>query len=322
MKVFLKIVLGFGFGGVLLWLALSNVDLDQARSIVARGNLFYMLFAVATYWIAMALRVVRWRMLLSHVGALTFNQVGRVLIVGYAVNNVLPARLGEFFRADYLNRRCNVPRSVALGSIVIERLLDTTCVLVLLTIGLVGLGSLHGNGALLWAAVAACALVVAGFAVVYALIFWHVHLPLDRFPWLQNRIGGFVQGLMAVRAATLVKALLLSTLIWWCDLGATYLIMRGFGVETSAAGMCLTMGSAALSTLLPSAPGFLGSLQFAFVLAFSALGLAPILGVLSATAVQLLLLGSVTLVGLASLALTSFHGMVSGQLAKHGERPY
>jgi uncharacterized membrane protein YbhN (UPF0104 family) len=321
-KVLAKIVLGFGFGAVLLWFALSGADLEQARSIIARGNLTYMLVAVAIYWVAMTVRVVRWRVLLSSVSALTFNQVGRVLIVGYAVNNVLPARLGEFFRADYLNRRCNVSRSAALGSIVIERLLDTMCVLVLLGTGLVALGSLRGNGALLWAAIAGCALVVAGFATVYALIFWHVRLPLGRFPWLQNRVGGFVQGLMAVRAALFVKALALSAVIWGFDLAATYLIMRGFGIEVTAAGVCLTMGAAALSTLLPSAPGYLGSLQFAFVLAYSALGLAPILGVLTATAVQLLLLGSVTLVGLAILALTSLQGMVSGQLAKRNERPY
>ena len=47
-------------------------------------------------------------MLLSTVTPLAFGQVWRVLIVGYAVNNLLPARLGELFRADYLHRRCAV----------------------------------------------------------------------------------------------------------------------------------------------------------------------------------------------------------------------
>ena len=73
--------------------------------------------------------------------------------------------------------------------------------------------------------------------------------------------------------------------------------MSGFGVKIGVAGLSLVCGLATFSTLLPSAPGYVGSLQAAFVLAFVALGLEPMLGLLSATAAQLLLFGSVTVVG-------------------------
>ncbi len=307
MKTLAKVILGCGFGAILLWFALSGTDLEQARAAIGRGNPTVMLFAVVAYWVALTVRVARWRMLLSTVTPLAFGQVWRVLIVGYAVNNLLPARLGELFRADYLRRRCAVSRSVGLGSIIMERLLDGICVLAMLGGGLLATGSLRDNPALLGAAVAGFAVVVAGFATVYALIIWHVRLPLERFPWLQKRLGAFVQGLTTLRAGVFLKALALSGAIWCLEAFAIYLIMRGFGIEAGIAGAALTVGAAALSTLLPSAPGYLGSLQVAFVLAYSALGLAPILGVLSATALQLLLLGSVTLVGLAMLALGTFY---------------
>ncbi len=325
MKIFIRALIGIGFGIGLLWLALSEIDAEQGRLLIGRASIPTMVLAVASYWIAIGFRVVRWRLLLSSTNLLSFGQVSQALIIGYAVNNVLPARLGEIFRADFLRRRFDVSRSAALGSIIVERLMDGMSVVILLGIGLTAIGSLGSNKALVGAAIAGCAIVVIGLAAVYAMIFWHDRLPLRRLPWLEKRVGTLVQGMMVVRGPLVLKALVLSAVVWFFEAAAVHLIMRGFGIELAVAGTCLTIGAAALSTLLPSAPGYLGSLQVAFVLAYSALGVAPLLGVLSATAVQLLLLGSVTLVGLVMLLLSYFYGAAASvrQLAARDEqRPY
>jgi glycosyltransferase 2 family protein len=322
MKILAKASIGIAFGVLLLWVALSQVDAEQGRLVLGGASIAYMLLAIAAYWIGIAFRIGRWRLLLSGTNLLTFGQVGQALIVGYAVNNVLPARLGEIFRADFLRRRFNVSRSAALGSILVERLMDGMAVVVLLVIGLAAIGSVGNNKALVGAAIAGCVLVVAGLAAVYAMTFWHHRLPLARFPWLEQRVAQFAQGLMIVRGPLVHKALVLSAIVWCFEASAIYLIMRTFGVEVAITGTCLTIGAAALSTLLPSAPGYLGTLQVAFVLAYSALGLPPTLGVLSATAVQFLLLGSITLVGLAMLLLTYFYGAATSvrQLAGDEQR--
>src|SRR6185436_17949475 len=119
---------------------------------------------------------------------------------------VLPARLGEIFRADFLRRRFDVSGSAALGSIIVERLMDGMSVVILLGIGLTAIGSFGNNKALVGAALAGCALVVAGLAAVYAMIFWHDRLPLGRLPWLEKRVGPFVQGMMVVRGPLFYKA--------------------------------------------------------------------------------------------------------------------
>lgn len=324
MKILAKAALGVVFGIGLLWFALSEIDIEQGRRVIGRANVGFLAIAVASYWLAIAFRVVRWRLLLSSTAMLSVGQVGQALIVGYAVNNVLPARLGEIFRADFLRRRFGVPRSAALGSIIVERLMDAMCVVLLLAVGMTAVGSFGENRVLVGAAIAGCVLVAAGLATVYAMIYWHKRLPLARLPWLEKRVGTFVQGMMVVKGPQLLTALALSTAVWFFEGLAVYLIMRGFGVEVTLLGTCLTIGAAALSTLLPSAPGYLGSLQAAFWVAYSALGLAPVLGVVSATAVQILLLGSVTLVGLAMLVLTYFFGAAASvrQPADRGEGPY
>jgi hypothetical protein len=62
--------------------------------------------------------------------------VAEALLVGYGFNNLIPARLGELVRADYAKRQFGVSRSAALGSIVIERLLDGFIVVLCLSEGL------------------------------------------------------------------------------------------------------------------------------------------------------------------------------------------
>ena len=44
------------------------------------------------------LRAVRWRTILAFRARISFGRTLQALLAGYAVNSILPARLGEFFR--------------------------------------------------------------------------------------------------------------------------------------------------------------------------------------------------------------------------------
>ena len=52
------------------------------------------------------------------------------LLVGYLANNILPARLGELVRSHYLGDREGISRASALGTVVVERVVDTAVVVV------------------------------------------------------------------------------------------------------------------------------------------------------------------------------------------------
>ncbi len=91
--------------------------------------------AIGFYTINLAVRVIRWRTLLQDVKALSFSSVGTALLVGYAMNNILPARLGELFRANFAGLRYQAPRSAIAGSIIVERTLDGLIVVASLVLG-------------------------------------------------------------------------------------------------------------------------------------------------------------------------------------------
>ena len=293
--------LGMAVGALMLWLALSKVDLNEVNQALERGRAGPMALAVFVYWASLAIRTARWKMILSGTVQLRYGQVGQALVVGYSINNLLPARLGELFRADYLRRRFGVERAVALGSIVVERLMDGVFALLLLASGLVFLGPGPDHSSLVNATTVGAAVIGAAIVGACGIAVFHDRLPLDRLPWLKRRIGMFASAMMVVRRPVFVGAVILSGVIWLLETACLALVAAAFNATVNVAGALILIGAVSFSTLLPSAPGYIGSLQAAFVLVFLALGLPPVLGLLSATAMQVVLLGPLLIAGLVIL---------------------
>ena len=129
-----------------------------------------LLGAIALYGVNTLVRAERWHRLLLDDGAQPARADSYALtVVGYAVNNVLPARAGDVVAhgADGAARECS--RRTVLGTLVAERLLDVGVILVLfLVVGYAMLGEV-GAGSVEWIALATAA-VVAGVAVAIVLV--------------------------------------------------------------------------------------------------------------------------------------------------------
>src|SRR5689334_7383814 len=125
----LQLFVGVVVGCVLLWLALRNVDLSQVWRILTLIDRRWIAGAIFVYWIALSLRILRWWIILRAVAAIHLAQVAVALLCGYAINAILPARLGELFRAHFCGRRYRISRTVVFGTIMIERFSDGVIVL-------------------------------------------------------------------------------------------------------------------------------------------------------------------------------------------------
>ena len=82
--------------------------------------LVFLLAPIVNVWV----RAVRWRISLWPVRRLPLSACFSATAIGLFVNNVLPARIGEFVRAYALARKERVPTGTALGGLFIERMFD------------------------------------------------------------------------------------------------------------------------------------------------------------------------------------------------------
>src|SRR5690348_8791657 len=120
-----KFWLGLVVSVFFLILVFRGQNLGDLWNALRQANYAALIPALVLYFAGVAVRTVRWQILLRPVLAKSnLIKLYEVVVIGYMANDVLPARLGEVVRAFVLNRRTGVTKSAILGTIVVERIFD------------------------------------------------------------------------------------------------------------------------------------------------------------------------------------------------------
>lgn len=313
---------GLALGCAFLWLALRKIDVALMRDALRTLDPRFVALSGGLYWLGLAFRIERWHALLNQLAPVRRRAVGETLLVGYAVNNLLPARLGELFRADYAKRRFKLSRSAVLGAIVIERLADLVAILACLGLGLLCVRMPAVDGALDFSRLVRYALPAVTLVVLAILLGRQAHVwRMPRLPaTFTRRVHELTQGLRSLNRATFWRSCALTALIWGAESAALWAMLAALQMSLSPAQALLVMSAASLSTLVPTAPGYLGTYQLVFASALPAFGLSATLGVLGSALIQVFLFGSVTLAGLVLYLARSMHnvGLLRHEAPLHG----
>jgi len=137
----LQYVVFFGIGLLFAWLSLRELDQEkwlQLKVTLQSVNLWLVIPVSVFLLLSHYLRGLRWKLLIDPMGyqIRPINSFFTVLI-GYLVNLGIP-RLGEIIRCTPLFRYEKVPVEKLIGTVIVERLFDAVCLLVVfgLTLGL------------------------------------------------------------------------------------------------------------------------------------------------------------------------------------------
>jgi len=295
-----QVAISLAIGAVLLWLAIARIDLAGLGAQLANVEIAWLAPAVAAYWIALMLRSWRWGIILAPVRRLEFLQVFHGLLVGYAANYLLPARLGELVRADFLGRRHGISRLSIVGTIVVERLFD---IIVFIGFVFAGMAALHhAEDPRVASILHTVELVGVGCAVLAAALLFLVQIRHKALPgpleFLDDKIKALAVGLHLITGTAEVALLSAATVVvWTADTIAIWLLSRALGADLTLLPMLLVMGMSCLAALIPAAPGNIGAQQYALVLAFQLLGLSGVTGFSLATLIQGCFVAESTVIG-------------------------
>jgi glycosyltransferase 2 family protein len=285
-----RAVVGIAISVAAIVLVLRSVNVGETIEVLKRADLRWVIVGGAFSTTDLAFRGLRWQRLIRPLAAVRYVPMFGYLLIGYAANNVLPARLGELVRSHYLGDREGVSRAAALGTVVVERVVDLVAVVAIATTALLIL-SVRG---VLAGAVLIGAGITGLFLVVLALGIVAHRLPgadriavvLARWPKI-GEIGRSLQGGLSVAAQprTVVEALLTSAAAWTCSILALAAMGQALGLQLSMGAAALVTSGIALAGAIPAAPSNIGTFEAAAVAAGTAVGLAPesalALGVLS-----------------------------------------
>lgn len=284
----LRPFIGLALTGLFLFLALQRVDLNGFVDEMRRVNYIWLLPSAVCTLVGYVLRTVRWRVILTGAARAPMRTLFPVLIMGFATNNLLPGRLGEFWRAYLLGRKQSVSKTFALASVVVERVFDGLTLIALLGIVSIAI-SLPGWGQQV-ELIAAAVFLGATIAVTILLFAPKiVSVPLNRVlrplprgvaGAVEDRFTAFVGGLAPLRhGRVLAAATALSVAVWLFEAASYILLSRGVSlelpqsVELSALG--LTLVTINLGIMVPSGPGYVGTQEFFGTAALGVVGANP-----------------------------------------------
>ncbi len=282
---------GLVISAVFLYLALSRVDLAGLWKVMSSAGPSALTFAVVTVLLQYPARALRWGILLAPLRATSFRNRLLATLVGFAANCLLPARLGEFIRANYLGASEGVSRSSVFGTVVVERLFDAFTLLAVLWAGLLLTDFPQGYGALKGALSATGLILLSAYVVLILLLAgfkWKAHACmrlLERTLFLvparfRSRIieiaWNFSAGIVLIKGArNWGGAVLFSLLVWVLGMVQIMAVAMALGLDIPLSAPVMILAFASLGVMIPSAPGFIGTFHLAVQYGFMVHGFSP-----------------------------------------------
>jgi glycosyltransferase 2 family protein len=285
----LRTLLSFALGFAILAFLFTRVQIDVGAILdwVRQANPALLLAAFIAFYATFPVRALRWRRLLDNVELSTHEEGGvrlgipaltEIIFLGWFANCIVPAKLGDAYRAYLLKLNAGVSFSTTIGTILAERIID---VVVLFLLMLAATGLSFGR------AVPAEVLVLMqiGFGLVVLVIVGLVGMRrlrpvIERLlpARLHAQYGRFEHG--TLNSFRGIPALVVLTGVAWAgEVARMYLVTLSLGLGGIAQSVIVFVAlAAALMTTLPLTPAGLGFAEGAIVgvlLLAARAGLAP-----------------------------------------------
>jgi len=275
LKAFFQYVLILAITGFLIWFSLRGLQVKEGENkweyiyhTWQSADKGWLLAMAALLMLSHLIRAERWKMLMKPTGhKITLSGSFLSLLVGYLVNLVIP-RGGEVSRCYNLYKLEDSPVEVSFGTVVVERLTDLICLVLLLIVAFAMeseklfafIDTLPIQTSVLPGKFAGLILIaIAGVCSIFVFIWLAKKNPrLNNF--LKKTYSGFKQGLNAVFKLER-KALFIfySVAIWMIYFLMSYCVILAFD-ETSHLGLgavlsLFAIGSIAMAAPLPGGTG-------------------------------------------------------------------
>lgn len=250
-----------------------NINPQQTWADMRSANLLFFLAAFVIYYCSFLVRAVRWRMLLENIGYKKENGIRlpgfwklvEIIYISFFTNAVVPAKLGDLYRAYLLRQEINVPTTRSFGTVLAERLLDLI-VLLLLFISAIII-SLHGRLPIQLEIGLEVALVAVLVGIAALFVLRIAREPLARL--IPSRFRPYYYQLQEGTLGSFRRVPTLSALtvvVWGCEslrfffVSLALNLIPGSFIHVLAASVFIGLGEALLTTI-PATGGGIGLVE-------------------------------------------------------------
>ncbi len=276
MKLGWRSALGILLSAGFLYLAFKDIRLGEVVNEIRKADPALLALASLLATCIFPLRALRWRPILDPIApGLSFSTLWRPTAIGMMLNNVTPARAGEFARAFMLSRSTpGVSFPAAFASLAVDRLFDA-CVVFLLMFGAM-LDPAFPSGAMVlgvtMSSIAMKGLLFIGVVItgMYVMVLFPTHV-LGLYELVARRLAprfeergrealrALIGGLSVLRTPGRFAAVLGWTVLHWLvNALAFWVAFKAVHVNAPYSAALFLQGLIAIGVAAPQAPGFFG----------------------------------------------------------------
>jgi uncharacterized protein (TIRG00374 family) len=271
--------IGSAISALFLYLAFHNVDLRLLYHSIQSTSIPLIVMVALLTVILYVVRALRWFHLLEPIKKIGLGSLFSSTVIGFAANCVLPARLGEFIRANYIGRMERISKSSSLGTIVVERLFDIFTILLIFAFVMlfmdfprewISVGRALRTGGLLLSTLFVVSTVFlfvlkektdTFLTITEKVLFF---LPRKLRHKLIQVLDGFSKGLVLVKGLPrLIAVISYSFLLWGLYVVQIYMLGLSMGVSLPFMAPFFILVLLCFSVTIPSAPGYIGTFHVA-----------------------------------------------------------
>lgn len=272
------------------YMLIYHVEWDEFGQVFANVSWTFVLLAIVANLASILLKAASWKIIFDH----SFEGIhGRwrdltsAIMVGFLVNALIPARVGELARAYVISRReallgYSVSKSTVFGTVVLERVFDGVAMAMIVIYGVVEMDLPT------WADRGALVLVVISAIFAVLLVIMEIKREQiqdgaataaanhrEHHPWwrklstkMYGVIARFSEGQQVLRSPGRVVAIFCTTsLSWLSQLTAVYFSLQAFHLgDIGMLGALLLLILINVAGALPATPGNVGVFQLATVI--------------------------------------------------------
>jgi glycosyltransferase 2 family protein len=305
-KIAVSLIFSVAISALALFFAFRNVPFPDLVNYIGSIDWAWVGFSLFFLCASFLIRVLRWQTIIKSAGPLTFWKAFHPMMIGFAVNCILPGRVGEAARPLILAQKGKIPFATTLGTVAVERLFDIIflclCLAALFfTVEMdpaldIPFGAYHLNRDVLET-------IAMGMMKLVALIFLGMALIIMRrtraiisrvinglmapifflFPGLKKKgqtrskpgiADNLAQGFAMIKSVKKTGVCIIYTaVIWFFSAMSIYVMSKGSpGIDLSFLEMAAVMVIICFFIALPSVPGFWGIWEAGGVFALALFG--------------------------------------------------
>lgn len=277
-----RLILGLLLSTIFTYLSLRGINFEDVATSFQTAHYIYIIPALFILFFVHYLRSYRWGVILSPIEKVDQFSLFSVTCVGFLAIVAIPARIGELARPYLITHKSNVTMTSAMGSVFLERVFDVLTILIMLFMVafLTPMPSWLMKSGIVFFVIT---LIFITFMILLGInrsAFFRIvnpvisRLPEKYFHRIEDIIDHFISGFkMVANPGLILYVIFLSLLIWAAGALVIYILFSAFDLQLSLIAAFAVMVVVIAGTTIPTAPGFVGSFHFFYILGLSLFGI-------------------------------------------------